>query len=356
MSFPDNPHAIIQVKRETTDKTSKKKTSALVAQYDSWDSPQLFKAVTVELVTGELSQAVWTLFDPNFRTINAFTKNSAIETLVFVVYLGCGQHLGEPVFKGILANAERDKSDTVFTIFDMGFKMKQFKKAAYHNKKGDLDIIKALAVRNELLFSPPPNVKKLEPHKAIMQDEQTDWEFAKERARDSGLLLFVRQDTLFARYPAKLTYPKLILQNRNPESFSDFRATFRTPENQNVRPRIVKFRGRGKGGKRLEGKSTVSKNGREIVSIKKGISGRISTSKLNARAQAQKELEREHAFEGNITFPFIYQDVRFDVRDTISIEGVGELFSQAYICNSVRYNFSAGQMELEIDLYRDYVD
>lgn len=356
INFPSNPHATIEVCRETTDKKTKKKTSETVVVYDSFDAPGLFKSVDVELTTNSTSQAVWKIFDPKFRVINFFTKNSAIETFVFKVYLGFGMDLGEPVFKGMLADVERDQSDTTFTIFDMGFKMKQFKKGKYHNKKTDLQIIKLLAERNELMFSPPASPKKLEPHRAMMQDEQADWEHALERARDSGLVLFVRQDTLFARYPAKLAKPKLILKNRNADLFSDFEFVFQTPENQDVRPRIVKFRGRGKGGKQLEGKSNQHKEGRETISIKKDVSGRASKSKLSARAQAQKDLEREHAFEGHITSPFIYPDVRLDVRDTIGIEGVGDLFSQAYLCDTVGYKFAPGVMELELDLYRDFAN
>jgi len=258
------------------------------------------------------------------------------------------------VFKGILANVERDRSDTTFTIYDMGFKMKQIKKAGYFNKKGDLAILKILAERNGLLFSPPEKPLKLEPHRAMMQDEQNDWEHAQERAKDSGLILFVRQDTLFARYPAKLTTPKLILLNRKDSLLSDFNFTFRTPENEGVRPRVVKFRGRGKGGKRLEGKSDVSKDGRENVILKRAVSGKSSKSKLSKRAQAQKELDREHAFEGSVSFPFIYPNIRLDVRDTIGIENVGELFSQDYICDTVNYNLSAGQMNIDLEVYRDY--
>lgn len=353
--FPSNPRATIEVVRETIDKKTKKKTSESIITYDSWDAPRLFKSVEVELTTNAQSQAVWKIFDPKLRVINFFTTNNAVETFVFRVYLGFGYDLGEPVFKGILANVERDQSDTTFTIFDMGFKMKQFKKAGYHNKKNDLDILKLLAERNELLFSPPDKPKKLEPYRAVTQDEQTDWEHALERARESGLVLFVRQDTLFARYPAQLAKPKLILQNRKADLFSDFEFVFRTPENQNVRPRIVKFRGRGKGGKRLEGKSSVNDKGTEPISIKRDIAGRVSKSKLSARAQAQKDLEREHAFEGRVTLPFIYPDVRLDVRDTVGIENIGNLFSQPYLCDTVKYTFGAGRMELSLDLYRDFV-
>lgn len=355
-NFPNNPHAIIEVSKESFDSKTKKKASVSVGSYDSWENEGLFKGVDVELVTNGTSEAAWQVFDPKFKIINSFAENKSLKSLVVRVYLGFGKNLGEPVFKGILANAERDKADTTLTFYDMGLKMKQVKTAEHRNKKTDLDIIKLLAERNGLLFSPPENPKKLEPHRAMMQDEQSDWEHATERARDAGLLLFVREDTLFARYPAKLTYPKLILENRNAgaKAFYDFRILFKKPENESVRPRVVKFRGRGKGGKRLEGESDKNTKGREIITLKKSVAGKATKAKLSARAQAQKDLEKEHAFEGSINFPFLHQGIRLDVRDTLAVEGIGELFSQAYICDTVRYQFGAGKINLDVDLYRDF--
>lgn len=301
INIPSTPHAIIEVGLEKTDSKTKKKSFELVVIYDSWQQKNLFKEVSVELTTDMQSQVVWKIFDPNFKLINFFTQNNAVKTFVFRVFLGFGAELGEPVFKGLLANVERDLSDTVFTAYDMGFKMKQTVKAGYHNKKSDLQILKLLAERNGLLFSPPEKPLNLEPHRAMMQDEQTDWEHAQERARDAGLLLFVRQDTLFARYPAKLTTPKLLLEYRKQEGFTDYNLTFRTPENGDVRPKIVKFRGRGKGGKRVEGKSDENESGRENIILKRDVP-RISKAKLSRRAQAQKELDKEHAFEGFVKF------------------------------------------------------
>ena len=338
-NLPTDPHAIIQIGGIT---------------WDSWDTPRLFESLSVELPTNQSAEARWTCFDEKSRVIDAYSDAGAVPLAEVKVYLGYGRNLGEPVFKGLLAQVERGDANSTFIAFDMGLKMKLIKKAGYHNKKDDLAIIKALAERNGLKFEGPEKPLKLEPHKAMTQDEQTDWEHAMERARDSGLVLFVRQDTLFAKYPAKVGSPVLTLENRKDFVLQrnwDF--TYRTPENQDGRPRVIARRGRGKGGKRLEGKSDISSRGRENVVLKRDVPGKASKSKLSKRAQAQKELEREHAFQGNLTTVCPLDRERLDVRNTIRISGIGKLFSGKYLCDSVRYDFAPGKLNLDLELYRD---
>ena len=333
-----NPHAIVSI-------------GGIV--WDSWEQPRLFKSVTVDLVTNESSEATIEFFDPKFRVIDSFSTADGIAPAVVKIYLGYGQDLGEPVFKGILAQIQRGASASSFIAFDMGFKMKLQKKPGYHNKKNDLDILKDLAVRNGLMFEGPKPALKLEPHQAMMQDEQTDWEHAMERARDAGLLLFVRQDTLFAKYPAKIETPVLRLENRKDFTLlNSFDFKYRTPEHLDGRPRIIKSRRRGKGGKRLEGKSDESNGTRERIVLKRDIS-RPSKSKLSKRAQAQKDLEREHSFEGHLNCLLPPKGTLLDVRNTVEIENIGKLFSGSYICDTVNFSFAAGELSLQLDLYRD---
>lgn len=342
--LPSNPHAIIEIDRAG---------QGLVV-YDSWDNPRLFQSVSVELPTNESAEGRWTFFDPNFTLIDAFSGKDAIPMATVRIFLGYGQKLGEPIFKGLLAQVERGESETTFIAFDMGFKMKLIKKAGYKNKKDDLAILKDLAARNGLKFEGPEKPLKLEPHRAMMQDEQTDWEHSLERARDAGLVIFVRQDTLFAKYPAKVGKPVLTLQNRKDFVLQrGWEFIYRTPENQEGRPRQVKVRRRGKGGKRIEGKSQRSNRGRESVILKRDGSGKATTAKLTKRAQAQKELEREHAFEGNVEIVFPLNNERLDVRNTVRIENLGKLFSGDYICDTVLYQFEPGRLGLNLNLYRD---
>jgi len=348
MNLPTSPHATIEISR--ADVVSGDGQSLVL--WDSWQQPRLFESVEIELVTNESSQATWRLFDPSFRVIDAFSGSDAIPMATVRVFLGYGQDLGEPVFKGLLAQVRREESSTEFIAFDMGFKMKLIKRAGYKNGKDDLEIIKALAARNGLKFEGPEKPKQLEKNKAAMQDEQTDWEWAMERARDSGLVIFVRGDTLFAKYPATVGTPVLTLKNRKDFVLQPgWNFTYRTPENQDGRPRRVRVRRRGRGGKRSESQSNVSNRGRYSLVLKQDGSGK--RSKLTKRAQAQKELEREHAFEGLITTVFPPNGERLDVRNTVEILEVGKLFSGKYVCDAVGLNYSPGQLEMSLNLYRD---
>lgn len=348
LSLPSNPHAIIEI-----DRAGATGGEATVV-WDSWESRGLFQSVDVDLATNQSSEARWTFFDPKFRVIDNFAGASGVPQSVIRVFLGYGEDLGEPIFKGLLAQVERGASATTFIAFDMGFKMKLIKKAGYKNKKDDLAILRDLAKRNGLKFEGPEKPLSLEPHRAIMQDEQTDWEWSLERAQDSGLVIFVRQDTLFAKYPAKIGTPVLKFENRKDFVLqNNFDFMYRTPENQDGRPRVIKRRGRGKGGKRLEGASTVSTGERERIVLKRDVPGKATKSKLTKRAQAQKELEREHAFEGQLTCAAPPDGTRLDVRNTIEVEGIGKLFSGKYICDTVGYKFAPGVMEVGLELYRD---
>ena len=348
-NLPANPHAIVEITRP-----DKSDGQGLVI-YDSWQQKSLFENVKVELTTNESSMSEISFFDPNFKIIDSYCDKDGIPQAITRVFMGYGQDLGEPIFKGLLAYVERGQTNTVFTAFDMGFKMKLEKRAGYKNKKDDLKVIGELTKRNGLKFEGPEKPKKLEPNNALMQDEQTDWQWAMERARDSGLVLFVRGDTLFAKYPAKVGEPKLTVANRLDFVLKrDFDFVHRTPEGKEGRPKIVKYRGRGKGGKRVEGESTEANRGREDIVLKKDIPGKANKKKLSKRAIAQKELEREHAFEGHLICSVpVDNKSKIDVRQTVDVREMGKLFSGKYITDAVTYDFSPGRMEMILDLYRD---
>lgn len=343
----NTPHAIVEISRPgMTDGQG-------TVIYDSWTSKRLFKSVEVELVTSETSQAVITLFDPNFRVIDAFAPTVPTEQSVVRIWLGFGDDLGEPVFKGLLAQIERGDRDTIFTVFDMGYKMKLIKRAGYKNKLSDLDILEGLASRNGLQFEGPEGDLNLEPHNTATQDEQTDWEWFRERAEDAGLVFYVRHDTIFAKQPAKVGTPVMTLKNRVDFNISpDFEFIFRTPENQDGKPKVVQHRRRGKAGKRVEGESDQSPGQRTDVVIKKD-QANPSKAKLSKRAQAQKELEREHAFEGHVEIIMPGKNTRLDYRKTIKVDNVGKLFSGDYVCDAVTHTFAPGRLNTILDLYRD---
>lgn len=345
MNIPFDPRATILIQRVgMTDGQAD-------VRYDSVESPRLIKSVDVELVTNESSQAEISFFDPKHKVIDAFSD--ATTKAVIKVYLGYGQDLGEPIFKGLLAQLEHGQEKTTFIAFDMAYVMKLEKKTGYKNKKGDLAIIQGLVERNKLKFEGPDKPKDLEAHKAMMADQQTDWDWMMERARDSGLVIFVRHDTVFAKYPATVGTPALTLEYGKDFTIlagMDFR--YRTLENQDGKPQTVKVRRRGKGGKRAEGEAQ-NAVGAGVQMVLKRDSPSPTKSKLTRRAQAQRELEREHAFEGSITTVVQPNGSRLDVRNTVKLTGMDKFFSGDYISDGVFYRFAPGQLSMELDLYRD---
>lgn len=335
---PANPHAIIELDGQ---------------RWDSWQDPRLFKGVSANLVTNEASEATWTVFDPEFRLIDKYTRADGVPLLTVRVWLGFGDELDEPVFKGLLARVERGSSDTTFRFYDMGFKMRLEKRTGYHNKADDVAIIRKLAQRNGLKFIGPDKPLNLGPHDAMAQDEKTDWEHAMERAEDSGLVLWVREDTLFAKQPAKVGTSKFTLAYKKDfDLLHGYDLSFKVPENQEGRPRRVEVRGRGRGGKRLVGHSDTSQRGTQAVTIKRDLPQHNKRA-ATRRAQAQKELQREHEFQCNVRHIRTPSGVRADVRDTIKLANVGKLFSGLYLCNSVGYEFGPGRLDTNLELYRD---
>ncbi|MET0623102.1 MAG: hypothetical protein ABW250_09005 [Pyrinomonadaceae bacterium] len=333
-----SPHAIIQIGGE---------------RFDSWIDKSLFAGLEVELTTDEASQAVWRVFDPAFKFLNKWTSGDGIAVLGARVWLGYGADLGEPIFKGLLARVERNSATSSFRFFDMGFKMRQVKKTEYHKGLDDLGVIAKLARRNGLQFSSPTPPIKLDKHKSLLQDAQTDWEHAQERAEEAGLVLFVRGDTLFAREAAKTGTPIVTLGYKQDfQLLSDYSLSFKVPENRDGRPGQVEHRGRGRGGRRLKGKSDRSARGTQHVEIKRDLAVK-SKRHADRRAQARKELKREHAFSLSVRMLSVFMGRRPDVRETVAIAGMGELFSGRYICDRVMHNFRPGELTTTLDLYRD---
>lgn len=308
--------------------------------------------VGVELTTGEASQATLEVFDPKFSFINRYTTAEGIPQATCRVFLGFGPNLGEPVFKGLLARVQRGEAKTIFIAYDMGYKMRLVQKTDYH-KGTDLAIIKKLVERNDLKFQGPANPLKLEPHKAMAQDGQTDWEHITEIAHDAGLLLWVRGDTVFADYPAKVGTPRAtIVYRRDFELRRDFDLAFKVPENVAGRPKGIEVRSRGRGGKRLSGKSDENIRGHKELKLKHDLSQQTK-KRATARAQAQKELDREHAFTLSIRTMKSRRYGPVDVRDTIALEEMGKLFSGSYLADRVSHDFTPGRLTSGFELYRD---
>lgn len=338
-TVPKNPHAVILLGGD---------------RWDSWTNKQLIKSVRVELATDQASEATLTVFDPRFEFINRYTTSGGVPWLVCKFYLGFGRELGEPVFTGLLAEVGRNDTDTTFRCYDMGYKMRQERKTEYHNNQHDLKIIEKLARRNGLDFEGPDKAVNLERHRSNIQASRNDWEHGKHRARQAGLVLFVRQNKLYAKEPATIREPILSLVYRKDFwLLHGFDITYKVPENQLGRPKQTEYRGRQKGGRRLTGKSDTHPRGTKPVQVTESLAIH-NKAYANRRAKAHKELQRDPAFQGTIRSISPLPLVRPDVRDTIALLELGELFSGAYLCDKATHEFQAPDtFHAEYSLYRD---
>jgi phage protein D len=345
--IPDNAHAIIDVNGEI---------------FDSWKHPSLIQQVTVELTTNKISEAHFRIFDPDFKLLNRFTTKNALTNLPMRFWLGFGMDLGEFIFKGLLNRTERNDFDTTLVAYDMGSQMHKHKKTGYHNKLSDVEIIKKLAERNGLKFEAPDKPFRHERHSAMMQAGHSDWELAMERAESAGLVLYVRGDTLYAKEPAHTAKtPSLTLANHsdayslNRKEFGilqQFDFTHKIPENVKGRPSEVEMRGRGRGGRRLTGRSEVHRRGVTHLDVQKDLEIHTKTY-ADTKAHARKQLHREHAFSANVrTIPPLPL-VRSDVRDTVKLVGFGDLLSGLYLIDTIRHDLTGSGFSTDYILYRD---
>jgi phage protein D len=337
-------------------------TPAAGGKADLWDSakePSLFNRVSVELTTGQASEAQWAVADPDGRMLNRYSKADGIPNATIRVWLGYGQQLGEPVFKGMLVRVQRGGAITTFRAYDMGYKMRQVARTAYH-KGRDLDIMRGLVERSGLKFEGPEAGFPSVTHGSMIQDGGTDWDHLGELAREAGLVRYVRGDTVFLKEPntrgkkSKFTleFGKTALLSRDTD------LSFKLPENREGKARQVAARGRGHGGKRLEAKSDVSERGVEQLLMKRDLKPHTLEA-ARRRAQAVRQLEREHAFECRVQsmqpLSANYAD-RADVRDTITLRGPYLLFGGDYIVDSVSYEVTSRGFHTTYALQRDIAE
>lgn len=333
--IPHNPRAIIEIDGE---------------RFDSWEEKQLFAHLRVELTTGEASEATWQVFDSKFFFIDKFSKASGVKMSTVRIFMGFGLDLGEPVFKGLLARVERGSDTTTLRAYDMSLKMRLKKRTQYHNRATDVEVIRKLAERNGLKFEGPAQPFGVR-NNSVTQDARTDWEHAAELAEEAGLVLYVRGDTLFAKEPARVGTPKLALHWRDCTLLHNFDLAYRLPEAVEGK-KETEARGRGRGGRRLSGRSSTNDRGRESVEIKRDLKG-STRAVAERRAQARKDLEREPAFTLSVQTVPTLNEVRTDVRDTIRLEKFGRLFSGDYIADGVTHALGQMGFSTSYSLYRD---
>ncbi len=338
-----NPHCIIEIAG----------ASGGSARFDSWKNEGLFKSVNVDLTAREASEATVEFHDPKFVYQDKFATASGVARLRSKVWIGYGADLGQPVFDGLLASIERDTDSTTYRFFDMGYLMRQVEETEYHKGLDDLGIIKKLAAQHKLEFEGPDQPVMLDKHKSTIQTGQTDWQYAQECAERSGFVIFVRGNRLFAKEGARSSTPVLELVNkRDFRLLRDYSLRYRAPENQEGRPALVETRGRGRGGKRLQGKSDESPRGGKRRAIKRDLAIR-SKAHADRRAKARKELQRVHNFTGTLNLLPSVEVRNLDVRQTVRVLEVGVLFSGKYLIENVSHRFTPGQLATTLDVYRD---
>ncbi|MCP9494294.1 MAG: hypothetical protein MSG64_07550 [Pyrinomonadaceae bacterium MAG19_C2-C3] len=341
-----NPHCIVEIAGAG---------SGGNARFDSWKDEGLFKTVNVDLTTREASEATVEFHDPRFVYQDKFATASGVTRLRSKVWIGYGADLGQPVFDGLLASIERDTDATTYRFFDMGYLMRQIEETEYHKGLDDLGIIKKLAAQHNLEFEGPDKPVTLDKHKSTIQTGQTDWQYAQECAERSGFVLFVRGSKLYAKEAARSSTPVLDLVNKRDFRLQrDYSLRYRAPENQEGRPALVEARGRGRGGKRLQGKSEKSQRGGTRRAIKRDLAIR-SKAHVDRRALSRKELQRVHNFTGSLNLLPSVEVRNVDVRQTIRILEVGVLFSGKYLVENVAHTFTPGQLTTKLDIYRDAV-
>lgn len=344
-----NPHARVEIFEESSEPRGKKTESGNKV-WDSWIDSSLFAAVRIELVTNEASQLEFTVFDPDYKFLDQYSRAGGVPWAVARAWLGFGNELGEPLFKGLLASVEHGASNSTLRFYDMAFKMRQYQKTEYH-KGLDLAVMQRLVERNGLKWEGPGSGVKGLPLKSKKQEEQTDWEMLLSLADEAGLVIYVRGDTVFAKIPARTSEPVLTLGRRDSLVLDGTDERYRVPENLEGRPRRVAHRGRGRAGRRMTGISDESKRGRERVVIKQSIK-HGNQAEAKRRAQTKKELEREHAYECTVR-SLLHTNIRADVRQTLALVNHGLLFSGKYLVDSVYHSFEPGSLTTDYDLYRD---
>lgn len=328
-------------------------------RFDTWKDKQLVKRVEVELATDMSSEATLTVFDPRFRILDEFSTDDGVPELVMRFYMGHGDDLGPPVFKGLLQRVEYGEAASTFIARDMGVKMKKDLEREYHQGLTDLGIIRKLATRRGLGFKFVGSEPALETHESMIQDARMDWEHSMERARAAGFNLFVRQDTLFCGLPAKVSAPILTLRYRKDfelvPAMHGFSLTYKLPENQQGRPKAVHVLTRGRGGRRLTGKSSEHSRGHKQFGRIARDPAKPTKAYVDRRAHAHKELQREPSFNCRISSVPPLPGVRPDVRNTIQLENMGKLFSGPYLCDKVTHTHEgSGTFKTEYNLYRDF--
>lgn len=319
-------------------------------RFDSWRGQDVV-AANIELTTDKTGEGSIELFDPDFKILDGFL-GGGVKALQARFWFGWNQDLGNSLFVGTLARVEWSERLTTFRFHDFSAKMKKQKKARYHKKKSDLQILKQLAEDNELKFSAPKDFTPSEQFDSLMQSGKSDWDFALKVAERAGLRLYVRGDTLFAVEAGKTSQAiSSLIFEKDFTLLRGFNLGYKMPENKKGRPRRTEVRGRGKAGKQLKGSVTTGADGTDDVIVREDLP-KQTIAVATRRATGKTNKRREYAFEHQIETLSSFRTI-IDVRNTITLGGLGKFFSGNYLVTDVRYDFRPGNLTSEMTVGRD---
>lgn len=330
-----SPHCIVEIEKR---------------RFDSWRGEDLISS-SIELTMDKTGEATVDLFDPDFKIIDSYVGGS-VKPLQARFWYGWSVDLGKALFVGNLARIEWSDNIATFRFHDFSSKMKQVKKARYHKKKSDLKILQDLAEENGLKFLQPQNFVESEQFDNLMQSGKTDWEFALKVAMRAGLKLYVRGNTLFAVEAGKTGESISTMEfGKDFVLLRGFNLSYKFPENKKGRPSKTEVRGRAQNGKQLKGSAFTGSRGTTSIVVHEDLP-KHTVSHATRQATGKTNRRREYAFEHQLkTIPSFRTII--DVRDTLTLGGMGKFFSGKYVATNIRYSFRAGELVSEMTVGRD---
>lgn len=322
------------------------------ARYSSRVDGSRLACVTVDLTTDKTSEASVTFADPDFEITDRHLDDTGLPRLGVRIWLGYGEELGEPHFKGVLAGHEHDGERATFRFHDTGAKLKTEKKLRYHNGKTDFGVLRSIAEEHELRFVVLNGARDGAAHESLIQQGMTDWAFVQTIARRSGIRLWVEGDTMFAQEAGKhgtaaqtITYRKDFLLVR-PVSLS-----YKLPENRRGRHAAVKFHVRGADGRRLTGEDAVDERGRKHQSAGEDLPHH-TRAEAARRARGKRLHVKETGFEHRIRL-LDAGTSRFRLRAVLALAGCGDFYGGEYVIHALRKEWRRGALTDELTLRRD---
>lgn len=318
-------------------------------RFDSWRDSNIISS-SIEQTTDKTGEGCIEFFDPDFKILDAFLGNG-VKSLLAKFWYGWKSDLGNSLFVGNLARVEWSDRTTTLRFHDYSAKMKQQTKVRYIKKKSDLEILRQLAQENGLKFSAPSNFLPSEPYDSIVQSGKTNWDFALKIAGRCGLRLYVRGDTLFAVEAGKTSESvSTIVFEKDFTLLRGFNLSYKLPENKRGRLGKTEVRGRKKGGKLLKGTSQTP-SGTEDIIVREDLP-KQTVSLAERRAKGKANRRREYAFEHQlITLPSFRTIL--ELRNTLTLAGMGKFFSGNYLVTDIRYDFRPGKLISEVTVGRD---